>query len=117
MNLKNKKVLVYGLCSSGEWASKLLIKHKAKVFLYDDDLSKLRNRCLKNCYLVQELNEEQIKDLDFIVVSPAIEQDCYCLRIAKNIQSKCIAKWNLQVNFAKIIWQLLEQTEKLQQWS
>ena len=83
MNLKNKKVLVYGLSNSGEWVSKLLVKHKANVFLFDDDLSKLRNKSLRNCYLVQELNEELIKDLSFIIVSPSIEQNNYCIETAK----------------------------------
>ena len=32
MNIKNKNVLVYGLSSSGEWATKLLLKLKANIF-------------------------------------------------------------------------------------
>lgn len=101
MKLKNKKVLVYGLCNSGEWATKLLIKLKAKVFLYDDDLSKLRNRSLKNCYLVQELNEELIKDLDFIVVSPSIEQDNFCLTVARKYYVKIYSELEFASNFCK----------------
>ena len=101
MKLKNKKVLVYGLCNSGEWATKLLIKLKAKVFLYDDDLSKLRNRSLKNCYLVQELNEELIKDLDFIVVSPSIEQDNFCLTVARKYSVKIYSELEFASNFCK----------------
>ena len=69
MKLKNKKVLVYGLSTSGKWVSNILIKRKATVFLYDDDLTKLRNKNLKNCYLIQELSENMIVDLDFLIVS------------------------------------------------
>ena len=101
MNLKNKKVLVYGLCNSGEWVSKLLIKHKANVFLFDDDLTKLRNKSLKNCYLVQELNEEQIKDLDFIIVSPAIEQNNYCVETAKKYNIKIYSEVEFASQFCE----------------
>ena len=60
MNIKNKNVLVYGLSSSGEWATKLLLKLKANVFLYDDNLDKLKTKSFKNCFLIQELNENLI---------------------------------------------------------
>lgn len=75
MKFKNKKVLVYGMSKSGDWATRLLLKLKANVFLYDDDLTKLRLHRLKNCFILQELNESIIKDLDAIIVSPAIEKD------------------------------------------
>lgn len=101
MKLKNKKVLVYGLCQSGEWASKLLIKNKAQVFLYDDDLSKLRNRNLKKCYLVQELNESIIAELDFLVVSPSVEKDNEFLLLAEKHNKKIYSELEFAANFTK----------------
>lgn len=74
LSLKGKKVLVYGLSVSGEWASKLLLKHKANVFLFDDDFARLSSRRLKNCFVVQTLNENFIQNIDLIVVSPAVEK-------------------------------------------
>lgn len=81
MKFKNKNVLVYGYSVSGEWATKLLLKLKAKVFIYDDDLDKLAT--IHNCFRTQILNDEIIENLDIIIVSPSIEKDNIYLDIAK----------------------------------
>ena len=65
MRLKNKKVLVYGLGSSGRSAIKLLEAHKANVSFYDDDL-----RCFE--YVGFERNPQD-KQYDFVVISPGIK--------------------------------------------
>ena len=83
MNFKNKKVLVYGLSSSGEWAARLLNKKKATVFLFDDDPNAFKNKNFKNCFLVQSLNESLVKQFDFLVVSPSIEFNNQYLAIAR----------------------------------
>ena len=70
MNLKNKNVLVYGLSISGEWVAKLLIKKKAKVFLFDDE--KKKKTAVPNTYIINELNTDLICRFDFIVLSPSI---------------------------------------------
>ena len=103
MKLKNKKVLVYGLSTSGKWVSNILIKHKAIVFLYDDDLTKLRNKNLKSCYLVQELNEKMIADLDFLIVSPSIEKDNQFLLMAKRYNKKIFSEVEFSALFCKHI--------------
>jgi len=101
MKLKNKKVLVYGLSTSGKWVSQILIKKKATVFLYDDDLTKLRNKNLKNCYLVQELSEDMICDLDFLIVSPGIEKDNEFLILAKKYNKKIFSELEFSALFCK----------------
>lgn len=101
MKLKNKKVLVYGLSTSGKWVSQLLIKKKASVFLYDDDLSKLRSKNLTNCYLVQELSEDMIADLNFLIVSPSIEMDNKFLLLAKKYNKKIFSELEFASLFCK----------------
>ena len=103
MKLKNKKVLVYGLSTSGKWVSQLLIKKKANVFLYDDDLSKLRSKNLTNCYLVQELSEDMIADLDFLIVSPSIEKDNKFLLLAREYNKKIFSELEFASFFSKNI--------------
>ena len=83
MKFKQKNVLVYGMSTSGEWVSRLLLKLRANVFLYDDDKQKLKCKNIGNCYLIQELNDNLISQFDFIVVSPAIEKDNTFLFSAK----------------------------------
>lgn len=103
MYFKNKKVLVYGLSVSGKWVSKLLNKYKAKVFLYDDDLTKLRNVYLKNCYLIQEIDENMIKDIDFLIISPSIEKDNQYLLLAKKYNKKVYSELEFAALFCKNI--------------
>lgn len=101
MQVKNKKVLVYGLSMSGEWASKLLVKHKANVFLFDDDPARLRSRRFKNCFVLQEINEDVIADLDLIVVSPAIPKDNPNLLMAEKHLVPVMSEIELASHYAK----------------
>lgn len=103
MNIKNKNVLVYGLSSSGEWATKLLLKLKANVFLYDDNLDKLKTKSFKNCFLIQELNENLISQFDFLIVSPAIEKENKYLLLAKKLDKKIYSELEFASLFAKNI--------------
>lgn len=98
---RNKKVLVYGLSISGEWVSRLLKKHKATVFLFDDDSVRLHSRRLKNCFVLQELNENIIKDLDLIVVSPAIEKDNRFLILAQQLGKPVVSELEFAASYAK----------------
>lgn len=99
--LKGKKVLVYGLSMSGEWASKLLLKHKANVFLFDDDLSRLSSRRLKNCFVVQAVNENFIENIDLIIVSPAVEKDNPNLLLANKHNVPVMSEMEFASHFAK----------------
>ena len=75
MKFRNLNVLVYGLSVSGEWASKLLIKKHANVFLYDDNIEVLKSKTIKNCFMLNSLNENLIEQFDLIIVSPSIPLD------------------------------------------
>ncbi len=101
MNFKNKNVLVYGLSSSGEWAAKLLLKLKASVFLFDDNLEKLKTKHFKNCYLVQSLNENFISQFDYIILSPSIEPDNENVIIAKQLGIRIFSELEFASLFAK----------------
>ena len=85
MKFKHKNVLVYGLSISGESVAKLLLKQKANVFLFDDNVELLKNTKIKNCYILNRLNENLISQFDFLVVSPSIEKDNINLQIAKKL--------------------------------
>ena len=101
MNFKHKNVLVYGTSVSGEWASKLLIKLKANVFLYDDNLKNLKGKIINGCYMLEELNENLISQFDFIVVSPAIEKDNKFLQIANKNNIKIYSELEFSAQFCK----------------
>jgi len=81
MKVKNKNALVYGLSVSGEWAVKLLNKLGANVYVYDDDKEIYKNKNLINCFLVQNFDENAVKGLDFVIVSPSIDKDNPILKI------------------------------------
>ena len=101
MNFKQKNVLVYGMSVSGEWVSKLLLKLKANVFLYDDNRQKLKCKNIENCYLVQELNDNLISQFDFIIVSPSIEKDNKFLLSAKRQNIKIFSEIEFAGQFCK----------------
>ncbi len=101
MNFKNKNVLVYGMSSSGEWASKLLLKKKAKVFLFDDNKEKLKSKRFKDCYLVQSLSENFISQFDFIVLSPSIDLENEVVKIANKFNIKIYSELELASLFCK----------------
>lgn len=103
MKVKNKNVLVYGMSVSGVWASKLLLKLKANVFLYDDDKQVLNSKNLKNCFLVQELTQDLIMNFDLIIVSPSIENDNIYLQIAKAFKVRVMSEVEFASLFCKDI--------------
>ena len=101
MLYKNKNVLVYGLSTSGEWVAKLLKKQKAVVFLFDDNTEVLNKKKIKNCYVLNELNENLIEQFDFIVVSPSIEKDNESLKIANRLKIKIFSELEFASQFCK----------------
>ena len=65
MIFNGKTVLIYGYGKSGKSAAKLLNKRGAIVKVYDDDYS-------KKDFLIFEQWAESFKDVDCVIISPAI---------------------------------------------
>ena len=101
MLFKYKNVLVYGMSLSGEWVSKLLKKKKANVYLYDDNTEILNKKKIKNCYVLNELNENLIEQFDFLVVSPSIDKDNQFLQIANRLNNKIYSELEFASLFCK----------------
>lgn len=91
MELKDKKVLVFGTGKSGAAAAGLLLKHHAKVILFDGNekadvksvLDKLQNPADVKVYL-GELPKEIIRELDLAVLSPGVPTDLPAVTELKN---------------------------------
>lgn len=101
MKFKYKNFLVYGMSSSGEWVAKLLRKLKANVYLFDDNQEVLKTKKIKNCYIINELNENLISQFDFIVVSPSIEKENQFLQIAMKYEIKIFSELEFSARFCK----------------
>ena len=71
MRLKNKRILVYGLGSSGKSVILQLLKLKSKIFLLDASLDKLTK--LLNEYHLYIF--DSLDNIDMIIVSPGIRKD------------------------------------------
>ena len=71
MRLKNKKVLVYGLGSSGISVLERLIELKAKIFLFDKDKEKAIQ--VANKYNVSTFIS--LSEIKLIIVSPGVRKD------------------------------------------
>jgi len=99
MNLKNKKVLVYGLGVSGVGAIELLTKKKAQIYFYDDinkDV-KLPNNVIK----VENLTENFLSFINLIVVNPSVSIYSENLKLASMLGIKIISEIELAYYFCK----------------
>lgn len=101
MKFRNKKVLVYGMSLSGEWVAKLLHKHKAKAFLFDDDLKNLKTNKFKNCFLVQQVDDSLMMHFDMVLVSPSIPLESPVLALARANHVPIMSEIEFASQFAK----------------
>lgn len=100
MRLKNKKVLVYGMGESGQGAIKLLLKHKAKVYAYDDNFKRLGN--LPNSIIkVENITENFLKQIDLIVLNPSVSIYTENIKLALLLNKKIISEISLAFLFKK----------------
>ena len=77
MNLKNKRILVYGIAKSGIAAVNFLSTKNANIFLYDDNkfvLNGIKNSNLLNCNynIIFNLTDDVFEYIDLIVISPSV---------------------------------------------
>ena len=88
MRIKNKRFLVYGLGSSGVSVIQRLLECKAKIFLLDKDVDKLKDLVVKfkvNAY-------EDGDKIDVVIVSPGISKDDEFILSAKGKGVKIISE-------------------------
>lgn len=97
MDLKGKKVLVFGTGISGIAAAKLLTKYETEIILFDGnidlDVAALREKLVdvKNYRVVLgELSDEEMRTLDLAVLSPGVPTD---LPMVKAIRKAGICIW------------------------
>lgn len=99
MNMKDKKVLVFGSGISGIAAGRLLLSQGAEVVLYDGDVSADAARiqsqiCGGGQTYVQvvlgELPEELLDSLNLVIISPGVPTD---LPVVKQMRERKIPVW------------------------
>lgn len=108
MDIKHKKVLVFGTGISGIAATKLLQQVEADITLYDgnvnqnkdDIVSKLPNDFSGNIIL-GELPEDFIKQLDLVVLSPGVPTDLEIVNKMRNSQIPIWGEIELAYYFSK----------------
>lgn len=100
MRLKNKKVLVYGMGESGQGAIKLLLKHKAKIYAYDDNFKMVEN-LPDNIIKVENITENFLKQIDLIVLNPSVSIYSENIKLALLLNKKIISEIELAFLFKK----------------
>lgn len=100
MQIKNKKVLVYGLGESGFGAIKLLQKNKARTYVYDDEFSKLENLD-ENVTKIEAITENFLSQMDLIVVNPSVSKYSENLKLAHLLNKTIISEIELGFLFCK----------------
>ena len=100
MRLKNKKVLVYGMGNSGQGAIKLLLKHKTKIYAYDDNYKMVEN-LPDNIIKVENITENFLKQIDLIVLNPSVSMYSENIKLALLLNKKIISEIELAFLFKK----------------
>lgn len=98
MDLRDKRVLVFGSGMSGIGAADLLSHTGADIVIYDgnaklskaDILGKLKDASRAEVLLGEELDEEEIKKLDLAVLSPGVPTD---LPLVNEIRAHGVKIW------------------------
>lgn len=101
MRIKNKNILVYGLGETGKGAIELLLKNKAKVFLYDDNLENLKSYHKNGVIKLESLTQNILKIFEFIVVNPSVSKYCEILKLATLLRVKLVSEIELASWFCK----------------
>lgn len=99
---KNKNVLVVGLKKSGQSSLELLFKLDAICYAYDDNKEVLKQFATQNKYnIVTTLDEDIIRIMDFMVISPSVSINSEWVKLAKLYGLKVIGELELASYFAK----------------
>lgn len=103
MNFKNKKVLIIGLKRSGQAVCNLLKKKKANIFLYDENITVLEQVKQNNidCVALHSLDEEFIKNIDYLVISPSVSIYSEVVKLANLYNKTVLSELSVGLNFAK----------------
>ena len=88
MEVKDKKVLVFGLGISGIGAGQILERHGAEVVLYDGNQKLTEEKIRKQLgegssarIIIGEFPEEILNGLDMTVLSPGVPTDLPCIPV------------------------------------
>ena len=99
---KNKNVLVIGLKKSGQSSLELLSKLNAICYAYDDSKEVLKQFASLNKYnTITEFDEDIIKIMDYMVISPSVSIYSECVKLAKLYGVNVIGELELASYFAK----------------
>ncbi len=99
---KNKNVLIVGLKKSGESSLELLQKLGAFCYVYDDNKDVLK--CYggrDNCNIASFLDEDLIKVMDYMIISPGVSIYCECVKLANLYGVKVLSELELGTSFAR----------------
>jgi len=107
MNLHNKNVLVVGLGISGTAAGRLLLRHGARVWITEKEVSP-KTKTLAEAFTkegaVVELgghSEEFVRGKDFIVISPGVDKKNEVMRYAAKYEISVISEIELACWYVK----------------
>lgn len=88
-NLLNKNVLILGLGISGFSLALKLRKSIKTLYCWDDDL-KIRKKAIKSKLILKKISEIDFNNLDFLIISPGINNDHIAAKKAKKASCKVI---------------------------
>ena len=108
-NFNNKNCLIIGFGISGKGAYETLERLNANIFVFDDDINKLKEEI--NINFIKKLTKKLLKDMDLIIISPNIKLSKKYLKVIKKYNID-FSKYNDLLHYDKNI-EYFEKNKKI----
>ena len=115
MEVKGKKVLVFGLGISGIGAGKILERQGAEVVLYDGNKKLMEEKVRQQSgadsnakIIIGEFPEEILAELDMTVLSPGVPTDLPVIEKMRK-ELRLSERWSLLISLEKAMFLLLQE--------
>ena len=116
MEVKGKKVLVFGLGISGIGAGKILERQGAEVVLYDGNKKLMEEKVRQQSgadsnakIIIGEFPEEILAELDMTVLSPGVPTDLPVIEKMRSRELRLSERWSLLISLEKVMFLLLQE--------
>ena len=116
MEVKGKKVLVFGLGISGIGAGKILERQGAEVVLYDGNKKLMEEKVRQQSgadsnakIIIGEFPEEILAELDMTVLSPGVPTDLPVIERCVSRELRLSERWSLLISLEKAMFLLLQE--------
>lgn len=109
MRLKNKNILIYGFSITGQAVFNFLKNKKCNIFIFENfcsdkiklNMEKYKNDFIKYGVTLFDLNHNNLKSIDLIIVSPGVPLNSELLKVARKNKILIMGEIEFAYRFCK----------------